>query len=173
MTRLVILLNFCGESLEYTIQNRTDYNEENTILHDKHASETVGLINELVEELHMVQTNKDYESLIDKQNIAIREMRQSGEIRDQVKRTSDEPITKSVMSLLYVTINDESVVESCGGYHLQRNRVQTIKILLNLKKLILSGQIVNNELKNMHGRLSCVEDGSCETDKIYSGLINI
>jgi len=82
MTRLVILLNFCGESLEYTTQNRTDYNEENTILHDKHASETVGLINELVEELHMVQTNKDYESLIDKQNIAIREMRQSGEIRD-------------------------------------------------------------------------------------------
>jgi hypothetical protein len=82
MTRLVILLNFCGESLEYTIQNRTDYNEENTILHDKHASETVGLINELIEELHMVQTNKDYESLINKQNIAIREMRQSGEIRD-------------------------------------------------------------------------------------------
>ncbi len=57
------------------------------------------------------------------------------------------------MSLLYVAIyeiiNDESVVESCGGYHLQRNRAQAIKILLNLKKIILSGQIVNNELKNM------------------------
>jgi hypothetical protein len=145
--------NNCGEPLEYIIQNRTDYNEENTRLHDKHASETVGLINELIEEFHMAQTNKDYESLIDKQTIAIREMIQSGEIRDQMKRRLDEPKTKSVMSLLYTAIyeiiNDEAVVESCGGYHLQRNRVQAIKILLNLKKLTLSGQIANNEIRNM------------------------
>jgi len=149
----LIMEKSCGVPLEYTVQNRTDSNKEYNLLHNKHASETVGLINELIEELHMAQTNKDYESLIDKQTIAIREMRQSNEIRDLTKRTSYEPITKPIMSLLYVAIyeiiNDDSVVESCDGYQLQRNRIQAIKILLNLKKLILSGQIINNDLKNV------------------------
>jgi hypothetical protein len=44
-----------------------------------------------------------------------------------------------LIKAIYDLINDEQVVECCDGYKLQRNRIQAIKILLNLKRMLIKG----------------------------------
>jgi hypothetical protein len=49
------------------------------------------------------------------------------------------------MAVYDIIINDDQVLECCDDYKLQKNRIQVIKILLNLRNKLKSGRIYNKD----------------------------
>jgi hypothetical protein len=118
-------------------------------MHEKHKQETISVTDYIITEFHLLETSNDYTSLIDRLNLSEIEIRQTREMRnllDSEKTDSTEtcPTISLLTMAIYDIINDEQVLDCCD-YKLQRNRIQAIKILLNVRYKLKTGMIHNHE----------------------------
>ncbi len=110
-----------------------------------HTTECILNINKIVHEFHLIENTSDYSKLIDDLKLSEIEARQVKEhqLLDKNEIKSHNEAHPALVSLLLIAvhdlINDDDVVDTCSGYNLQRNRIQAIKILLNLKRMLTEG----------------------------------
>jgi hypothetical protein len=115
----------------------------------RHKLETIARINCIIHEFHLVETSDDYIRLIDHLKLSEIEIKQIKELQklDELEKVESIEIRSKVSLLImaiYDIINDDQVLECCN-YKLRRNRIQAIKILLNLRNKLKSGVIYNKD----------------------------
>lgn len=131
------------------VQILTDKNQVLSVnraaLYLDHTKECILNINKIVREFHLIENSSDYSKLIDDLKLSEIEARQVKEhqLLDKNEIKSHNEAHPALVSLLLIAvhdlINDDDVVDTCNGYNLQRNRIQAIKILLNLKRMLTEG----------------------------------
>lgn len=118
---------------------------ERAELYLKHTAECILNINRIIYDFHLMKNSDDYSRLIDNLKLSEIEAKQveENQILDKTESKNHSETHPALISLLIIAVYDlihgDEVVESCDGFKLQRNRIQAIKILINLKRILIEG----------------------------------
>ena len=134
---------------KFIIRNTNTLSADRVTMHERHKRESISVTNSIITEFHLLETSNEYTSLIDRLNLSEMEIRQTREMKNLLESERTESIeTRPIISLLtmaiYDIINAEQVLDCCD-YRLQRNRIQAIKILLNVRNKLKTGMVYDHE----------------------------